>query len=98
MRAVLLYGYILPVTLGSMPTVEFDWDPKKDPENQAKHGVAFETVWSSPPNRNFGAYKHFCGSLNRIIFAYGRFMLAWMPAAASPARFLASGSHFEPAA
>ncbi len=25
-----------------MPGVEFDWDPKKDLENQAKHGVAFE--------------------------------------------------------
>jgi uncharacterized DUF497 family protein len=25
-----------------MPTVGFDWDPKKDLENQAKHGVAFE--------------------------------------------------------
>ncbi len=25
-----------------MPTAGFDWDPKKDLENQAKHGVAFE--------------------------------------------------------
>ena len=25
-----------------MPPVGFDWDPKKDPENQVKHGVAFE--------------------------------------------------------
>ena len=25
-----------------MPAVGFDWDPKKDLENQAKHGVAFE--------------------------------------------------------
>jgi len=25
-----------------MPQVGFDWDPKKDLENQAKHGVTFE--------------------------------------------------------
>jgi uncharacterized DUF497 family protein len=24
-----------------MPTVKFDWDPKKDEENQSKHGVGF---------------------------------------------------------
>ena len=27
-----------------MPTTRFEWDPEKDLENQAKHGVAFATA------------------------------------------------------
>jgi uncharacterized DUF497 family protein len=27
-----------------MPTTRFEWDPEKDLENQAKHGVAFLTA------------------------------------------------------
>jgi uncharacterized DUF497 family protein len=32
----------IAVILRRMPPVGFDWDPKKNLENQAKHGVAFE--------------------------------------------------------
>jgi hypothetical protein len=43
---ILLYGYAFPVllTLECMPRAAFDWNPKKDFENQAKHGVSFETA------------------------------------------------------
>jgi uncharacterized protein len=27
-----------------MPTTQFEWDPAKDRENKAKHGVAFATA------------------------------------------------------
>ena len=30
------------VILRFMPAIGFDWDPRKDLENQAKHGVPFE--------------------------------------------------------
>jgi uncharacterized DUF497 family protein len=56
-----------------MPTTRFEWDPEKDLENQAKHGVAFLTaqfVFADPQRVIAEDLSH--SGRERRYFCFGR--------------------------
>jgi uncharacterized DUF497 family protein len=57
-----------------MPTTRFEWDPTKDRENQAKHGVAFTTAQLAfaDPQRVIAEDRSHSGGSERRYFCFGR--------------------------
>ncbi len=67
-----------------MATARFDWDPKKDRENQRKHGVAFSFAFADPSrviaedvSHSAGEQRYYCfgrveGGVLTVRFIYER--------------------------